>query len=170
MNKESKNFHYLEQHKDLMFTPLNIASDIISKIDIKADDKVLDGFKGGGAFYDQLPLCRKYYCETDEKIDFFDWDNRVDWVVSNPPFKILRDGQPINALILIINHCINISNKGFGLLINHTLWNALTVKRLHSWKSKNFNITYIKVYEIKKWFGRYYFVLFEKNKEGILDF
>ena len=74
-----------------MFTPLDISKDIISNLDIKKTDKVLEPFKGEGSFYNQLPECQKLYCEKDDNINFFDWHDKVDLIVSNPPFKILVD-------------------------------------------------------------------------------
>ena len=165
-----KNNKYFEEHKTLMFTPLDISKDIISNMPIQETDIVLEPFKGGGSFYNQFPKCNKCYCEKDENIDFFNWQDKVDWIISNPPFKILIDNKPTNGLIPIIEHSMTITSKGFGYLVNHRLFNALTVRRLRLWKDQGFIITYIKVYEIKKWFGRYFFILFEKNKKGILDF
>ena len=153
-----------------MFTPEDISKDIISNLNINKTDTVLEPFRGEGSFYNQLPDCKKFYCEKDENINFFDWQDKVDWIVSNPPFKILVDDKPKNGLVPIIEHSLKITNKGFGYLVNHNLFNALTVRRLNLWKASGFTITYIKVYEIKKWFGRYFFILFEKDKSGILNF
>ena len=164
-----KTYKYFEEHKTLMFTPEDISKDIISNLDIKKTDKVLEPFKGEGSFYNQLPECQKLYCEKDDNINFFDWNDKVNLIVSNPPFKILVDDEPKNGLIPIIEHSITIADK-FGYLVNHNLFNALTVRRLNLWNDKGFNITYIKVYEIKKWFGRWFFILFEKNKQSILHF
>ena len=165
-----RSYKYFEEHKTLMFTPEDVSRDIISQLNINKQDIVLEPFKGEGSFYNQLPPCNKFYCEKDENINFFDWQEKVDWIVSNPPFKILVDDKPTNGLVPIIEHSIKITNKGYGFLVNHNLFNALTVRRLKLWKSQGFSITYIKVYEIKKWFGRYFFILFEKDKSGILDF
>ena len=165
-----RSYKYFEEHKTLMFTPLDISKDIISNLSIKKTDTVLEPFKGAGSFYNQLPNCKKFYCEKDENINFFDWQDKVDWIVSNPPFKILVDDKPTNGLVPIIEHSLKITNKGFGYLVNHNLFNALTVRRLNLWKASDFTITYIKVYEIKKWFGRYFFILFEKDKKSILNF
>ena len=50
------------------------------------------------------------------------------------------------------------------------LENMMVAQHNKLMKASGFTITYIKVYEIKKWFGRYFFILFEKDKPGILDF
>ena len=94
----------------------------------------------------------------------------VDWAISNPPFRVLENGEPINAFIPIINHTMQICNKGFFYLINHKLWSSLTVKRLKEWKEKGWVISAIMVLEIKKRYGRYYDEKFEKNGESLINY
>ena len=51
-------------------------------------DVVLDPCRGDGSFYDQYPdYCTKDWCEITDGRDFFDWDKRVDWIITNPPFR-----------------------------------------------------------------------------------
>ena len=163
-------FTILEKQKELMFTPDESAQKIMNWIlpQIKPDDIILESFKGNGAFYDKIPN-KKYYCEIDSGINFFDFDKKVDWVISNPPFRVLHNNEPINAFIPIINHTMKICKKGFFYLINHKLWSSLTVKRINDWSQKNWVISKIFVIEIKKWYGRYYVVKFEKNGKSILE-
>ena len=73
---------------DKIYTPLNISKAIINMFDLEG--LVLDPFKGGGSFYDQFPdTVQKDWCEIDDEKDFFDYNNHVDWIVSNPPYSIL---------------------------------------------------------------------------------
>ena len=65
---------------------------------------------------------------------------------------------------------MEICNKGFFYLINHKLWSSLTVKRLREWKELGWVISGIMVIEIKKWYGRYYIVKFEKSGQQIVEF
>ena len=118
-----RSYKYFEEHKTLMFTPEDISKDIILQLPINKNDTVLEPFKGEGSFYNQLPECKKLYCEKDENINFFDWQDKVDWIVSNPPFKILVDNKPTNGLIPIIEHSMTITSKGFGYLVNNRLFN-----------------------------------------------
>lgn len=72
---------------DKVYTPVNIVKEIIAKFDLYG--KVLDPFKGKGAFYDNLPTeIDKDWCEIDEGRDFFDYSDKVDWIISNPPYSI----------------------------------------------------------------------------------
>jgi len=73
---------------DLVMTPRNVAKTMIDFYDVKSDDKVLDPCRGEGAFYDQYPMCEKEWCEINEGRDFFEWDEKVDWIITNPPYSI----------------------------------------------------------------------------------
>lgn len=91
---------------DKIYTPLPIAKTIIDLFDLKG--KVLDGFRGGGAFYDQLPeTVEKDWCEIDDGRDFFDYSEKVDWIISNPPYSILEE---------VLDHSFEIADNVVYLL------------------------------------------------------
>lgn len=72
---------------DKVYTPEDIAKLIISKFSISG--KVLDAFKGAGAFYNNYPdHVEKDWCEIDEGRDFFKYTDHVDWIITNPPYSI----------------------------------------------------------------------------------
>jgi hypothetical protein len=84
-----KKYEELVKNDDVQ-TPEHIAKKIISLFDI-GDGRILDPFRGDGAFYDNFP--KKYYlsrlwCEIKEGADFFDFTAHVDWIISNPPYSI----------------------------------------------------------------------------------
>ena len=74
---------------DKVYTPEHIAKYIINNFDISG--KVLDPFRGKGAFYNNFPTDNKDWCELDEGKDFFDYNEPVDWIISNPPYSIFND-------------------------------------------------------------------------------
>lgn len=75
---------------DKIFTPLNVAKQIIDLFDLKG--KVLDAFMGNGAFYNQYPdNVEKDWCEIDKGRDFFEYNDKVDWIVTNPPYSIFDE-------------------------------------------------------------------------------
>lgn len=91
---------------DKIYTPLPIAKEIIDLFELKG--KVLDAFKGGGAFYDQLPATvHKDWCEIDDGRDFFDYTDKVDWIISNPPYSILDE---------VLDHSFEIADNVVYLL------------------------------------------------------
>lgn len=48
---------------------------------------MLDPCKGDGSFYNLMPERRRKYCEIAEGKDFFDFKERVDWIIGNPPYS-----------------------------------------------------------------------------------
>ena len=72
---------------DKVYTPTNIAKLIIDKFSLSG--KVLDAFKGKGSFYNNYPdTVEKDWCEIDEGRDFFEYNEHVDWIITNPPYSI----------------------------------------------------------------------------------
>ena len=86
---------------DKVYTPENIAKLIINKFNLSG--KVLDPFKGQGAFYNSYPeTVKKDWCEIDEGKDFFEYKEHVDWIVSNPPYSIYDE---------VMNHSFEIADN-----------------------------------------------------------
>jgi hypothetical protein len=48
---------------------------------------VFEPARGDGAFYNQMKD-PKGWCEITDGRDFFDYDRKVDWIVTNPPYSI----------------------------------------------------------------------------------
>ena len=75
---------------DKIYTPRLVAKQIIDTFPLNG--KVLDAFKGKGSFFDQYPEnVEKDWCEIDEGRDFFDYNQKVDWIITNPPYSILDE-------------------------------------------------------------------------------
>jgi hypothetical protein len=71
---------------DKIYTPEHIAKMIIGMFPIAG--KVLDPFRGGGIFYSNFPECAdKEWCEIDDGKDFYDYKEKVNWIISNPPYS-----------------------------------------------------------------------------------
>lgn len=86
---------------DDISTPFEISKMIIDMFDI--DGKVLDAFRGNGSFYNQYPNnCRKDWCEIKDGRDFFDYNEKVDWIITNPPYSILDE---------VLDHSFEISKN-----------------------------------------------------------
>lgn len=72
--------------KDVIYTPEHIAKKIIKLY--KPKGTILEPCRGKGAFYNNFPKdCQKDWCEIQEGRDFYDYDKKVDWIITNPPFS-----------------------------------------------------------------------------------
>lgn len=87
-----KNEDYLKRTNDKIYTPLKISKMIIDSLPIKEEDTLYDPFYGNGSFYEQFPKQNKlYFSEIDLGKDFFEFETKVDWIISNPPYSIFDD-------------------------------------------------------------------------------
>lgn len=73
---------------DIVYTPAHIAKDIIDWV--SPSGKCLDPCMGDGAFYENLPNGSDW-CEIEKGRDFFDYTQKVDWIIGNPPYSIFED-------------------------------------------------------------------------------
>lgn len=84
-----KGRHVLKPN-DKVYTPEKVAKEMISFYNLSG--KVLDPFRGGGVFYNNFPdNVDSYWCEIDDGVDFFEFEERVDWIISNPPYSIFDE-------------------------------------------------------------------------------
>lgn len=78
----------LKNYSDIHFTNVAVVKTIINHF--KPEGKILEPFKGDGAFYNHLPI-GTLWCEINEGLDFFNFNDKVDWIISNPPYSNLTD-------------------------------------------------------------------------------
>jgi DNA modification methylase len=142
---------------DVIYTPEELAKEIIKVCGLVKDDLVLDPFRGKGVFYNNYPnYVKKDWCEISENRDFLKYTGKVDWIISNPPFSILKE---------IIPKCIEVSTKGICLILGI---HNFTTHRDKLFKDAGFNLTHIEIFNVKSWFGfRCCFIIYEKNKPSI---
>lgn len=73
-----------DRPSDKVYTPLETAKEIIDHFN--PTGLILEPAMGDGAFFDQLKD-PKDWCEIDKGRDFYDYNKKVDWVITNPPFS-----------------------------------------------------------------------------------
>jgi len=142
---------------DVIYTPKEVALLMIDKCNIKEKDKVLDPCLGGGVFYDNFPPCNKQWCEIEKGKDYFDFNDKVDLVIGNPPYSIWNKW---------LEHTIKITNKICFIL---GVMN-LTPPRLQLLKDNGFGITYFHILKVDWWFSPSFIVIWEKDKNSVIDF
>ena len=140
---------------DIYYTPLPVARIMIEMCDITPEMSVLDPCFGGGVFYDNLPECKKEWCEIEKGKDFFSETKRYDLIIGNPPFSMWDKW---------LDHTMNLTDKfcyimGIGNLTDFRVRNIL---------SRGYGITKMHILKVNWWFGSQYIVVFEKNKPSIM--
>ena len=141
---------------DELYTPQSLAKKFISHIDIEPSDSCFDPFYGTGAFYNNFNNnSDNDFTEINLGSDFFKYNKKHDWGISNPPFSQLTN---------IIKHTLNLSIKGFAYVIPSY---SLTHQRLKLINSFGFYINRIIYFENpKQWrLGfQMLFVIFTKEQ------
>ena len=116
---------------DKVYTPDYLAKQIVDYFSkyFKNNDLFLEPASGNNSFYKYLPN-NKDWCEIDKGKDFFEYNKKADWVITNPPFSIVRK-------FLYHTYEINVKNIVYLITINH----LLTLKaRLREMKKHNYKI------------------------------
>lgn len=84
---------------DIVFTPDWLAEKICRMYPVSG--KVLEPCKGEGVFLKYLPS-NSEWCEIAEGRNFFDYNTKVDWIVTNPPYSDFNR---------FLEHCFALSNN-----------------------------------------------------------
>ncbi len=92
-------FESIARESDIVYTPDWVSEDIINGLNPYGD--CLDPCKGDGAFYKYLPEGSQY-CELREGTDFFQFNNKVNWIIGNPPYSIFEE---------FLNHSFSIADN-----------------------------------------------------------
>ena len=82
---------------DNVMTPKNIAQLIVGRYNPQG--LVLEPARGTSTIYDALPN-PKDWCEITGGVNFFNYHNKVDWIITNPPFSIYDK---------FLEHCFELS-------------------------------------------------------------
>lgn len=117
---------------DRIWTPDALATDVVKHFNIPDSATILEPCSGGGAFlraFEAVGLKNVQSCEISEGKDFFEFKDKVDWVVTNPPWSKMRAflkhayTMSDNVLFLVvITHIIGLKARvremqaaGFGV-------------------------------------------------------
>jgi hypothetical protein len=152
-----------DKPKDITFHYTNeqMVKDLLSITPIKYEDSVLDAGSGKNkVWFNNVNVKEKYECEIEDGNDFFKWNKIVDWVIGNPPF---HEGWRF------LNKASQIANKGIAYLGNLNFWNSCLPNRFGLLKERYFYLNKIHIVQDKRWFGRYYYLIFTKDKNDFLS-
>jgi hypothetical protein len=157
--------YYLHQ------TPKELAKDLMKFVPITNEDILYEPFKGEGAFYDAFPEHNtKLWAEINDGVDYKDITEPYDWIITNPPFRLDSDTGRVNAFWTIINYFSDKATKGMAFLGNDYCFSTLTPKRLEILNNKGWYIQKIVVSSVKKWRGRYFFIILTKKENTFYNY
>jgi len=150
-----------DKPKDVFITPEELSKTHIDMIDEAYRNLVwYDPFKNSGSYYNQYPCANenKKWSEILENKDFFDFNEEVDVIASNPPYSMIDKvlEKSVSLKPMIISYLLGINN--------------LTAKRMEYMESQGYYITKLHMCKVFKWFGMSLVVVWEKGGEPILSY
>ena len=157
-SKTSTNIKKRDKPNDIFITPLSLAKKQIDMINHNEDDVWLDPFKNSGNFYNQYPTDKREWCEILDGKDFFEYNNDIDIICSNPPYSCIDDvlKKSVELKPRVISYLIGMGN--------------LTAKRIEYMENNNYGLTKIHMCKVYKWYGMSFIVQFEKDQEHIISY
>ena len=130
------------------YTPPEIAEKLLEDVVFKEDDVTLECCAGQNVFYDKIPF-KKDWCEIERGRDFLTHEGKYTKVITNPPYKDLANEK--NIFIPILEKMFSVCTGEVWILINLNMFNSLTPVRLKKYHNLGFNITFMRILNIKKW-------------------
>lgn len=147
-------------------TPPELALALIEYVPIEFRDVCWEPFSGEGAFYNAMRKKTQAvnWTEIENGRDYKDAQGNFDWIVTNPPFN--GTGSFSKILMELAPRC----EKGMAILGNQYCFTSLTPKRLKLLEDKGLYLTKVVICNIKKWYGKYYFMVFTRTEPRVIDY
>ena len=139
--------------KDVFYTPLSVVKKHISTLDTKPDDVWLDPFAGKHIYFDNFPSDKKSYCEITEQKNFFEFEQKVDVICSNPPYSCIDD---------VLKHSVKLQPRIISYLL---LEGKMTPKRMEYMNTHGYSLSGMYICKVYKWYGMAVAYTFTKSKE-----
>ena len=163
-SKDDKLSKKVEKDPDIVMTNPDMAKYLLSTIKLEEGSIVLEPCRGKGAFYNNFPTNTiNKYCEINEGIDFLEYNEKVDYIISNPPFV------PRKLFWSFQQKAMDICNKEIYWLINLSSLNVFTPNRLEEMKEKGWYIQNFHIVADKRWYGRYVFIKISKEQNNVFS-
>jgi DNA modification methylase len=156
----STNSHKIRHKKcanDVFYTPQTAVLEHLELLKpiVKKGDVIYDAFAGKGGYYNEyakmFPDCEYCYTEIEEGSDFFEYNKKVDVIVTNPPYSILTK---------IFKKCVELQPRVISFLMGQM---NLTIKRIQTMNENGYYLTGVHLIRVHGWFGTSQILTFTKS-------
>ena len=156
------------------YTPIEICKELLKDIDFKENEETLEPCIGRDKnFYNLIPY-KKDWGEIELGRDIFNYDykRKFNKCIVNPPYRSNDSNikNRKNIAIDFIFKCLELCSDECWFLLNSKMLNSLTPLRLNKIKDMGFGLVFMRILNIKEWYGRYYWICFKKNRDSIIKF
>lgn len=117
---------------DVVQTPLEMAGRLVRHF--RPTGRILEPCCGQGHFLAHMPGASS--CEIQRGEDFFDWNEKVDWIITNPPWSQIRP---------FLSHAMDVADEVVFLMTVNHVW---TKARLRDIREKGFGLKEIVLVEM----------------------
>jgi len=161
----SKVSHTIKHRKanDRFYTPASLVKIHLEKFKtIPNGKKILEPFYGEGVYFNEMeimfPNCVLSYTEIDKGLDFFEYKEKVDYIISNPPYSIIDK---------VLEHSVSLQPEIISYLIG---FHNLTAKRVEYMNNNGYFIIDFHLTKVYSWYGMSLIVTFSnKAIENIIS-
>jgi hypothetical protein len=148
--------------KDIFYTPLSVVKihlDLVRPF-IKEKDIIYDPFYGKGIYYNSFDFknTTKIFSEIDMGKDFFEFNEKIDVIISNPPYSCIDK---------VFEKSVDLNPHTISYLLG---FHNLTTKRIEYMNKKGYFLTKIHLTKIYEWFGMSIIVVFTKTSENCISY
>lgn len=149
---------------DVFYTPLSLVKIHLEKFNDIPDGAVIyEPFFGSGAYYNEMkkkyPNCEILYTEIAMGLDFFSFDNKVDYIISNPPYSMINK---------VLEKSVQLKPKIISYLIGYA---NFTTKRIEYMNKNGYFVSDFHLTKVYKWFGTSSIITFSNMiNKNIIDF
>ena len=155
--KISRKIKQRDKANDVFITPVELAIKHIKLIEYDKDDIWYDPFKNSGNYYNNFPNENKVWSEILEGNDFFEFNNNVDIICSNPPYSCIDK---------ILKKCIELQPHTISFLLGQ---NNLTARRIEIMNNAGYGLYKCVMLKVWDWYGLSYIVYFKKDCKNCID-
>jgi hypothetical protein len=164
MSVETKKVMTTKEMYDFHQTPEDLCKKLINFVPIESNDVLFEPFAGEGSFLNNFPNDTTIFStEIEQGKCFTTFNDPFDWVITNPPYNLVLNGKPIRSSFwYLLKYFTERATKGVALLANHLCFNSLSPSRIKELELKGWYLNNIIICDVKKWYGRYYFMIFSR--------
>jgi len=156
--KLNANIKNRQSANDVFITPIDLVKthlDIVAEY-VSEEDVLLDPFFGTGNYYNtfslKFPNNKREFLEIEMGKDFFEYNDKVDVIISNPPYSILDK---------VLEKSVKLNPHTISYLIGI---NNLTCKRIEYMNKNGYVVSKMHLTKVYKWFGMSCIVVFTKKE------
>jgi len=152
----SHNIKHRKYSNDKFYTPESLVKIHLEKFkDIPNSSVIFEPFYGEGVYYNEMckmfPNCNVVYTEIDKGLDFFEYKEKADYIISNPPYSVIDK---------VLTHSVSLKPKIISYLIG---FHNLTARRVEYMNNNGYYITDFHLTKVMAWYGMSLIITFSNT-------